>query len=98
MLVKHLLVPATSPSVGADELGLDRAGANERDLHDDVVQPLWLRVQDRRDLRATLDLECADRLAAGDEIVRRLVVRRDAIHRGPSAGAAFDLVERVADE
>ena len=36
--------------------------------------------------------------AAGDEVVRRRVVRRDAIHRRPAARATLDLVERVAHQ
>ncbi len=96
--IEHRLLPAASPGVGVDELRLDGAGPDQRDLHDDVVEPLGLRVQDRCDLRPALDLERADRLAAGDEVVRRLVVGRDAVHRRPVARAALDLVERVAHQ
>src|SRR5215216_5876132 len=98
MLVEHLLVSAPAARVRTHELRLDGAGADERDLDDEIVQSLGTRVQDGRNLRPALDLERADRLAAGDEVVRCRVVGGEAVHRWPVTGAPLDLVERVADE
>jgi hypothetical protein len=62
-----------------DEARLDGTGPNERHLHDEIVQVLGPRVEDRRDLRAALDLERPDRLAALDQVVRLRVVRRKTV-------------------
>ena len=70
----HLLVPEPALGVRMHEARLDRARPDQRDLHDDVVEMIGLGVQDRIDLRATLDLKRADRLAALDEVVRLRVV------------------------
>ena len=84
MRVRHRLLPAPPRGVRMHELRLDRPRPNQRDLHDDVVQPIGLRVQDRRDLRAALDLERADRLAAlrSDRTSSR---RRSAACTSPAA-------------
>ena len=98
MPVAHRLEPAAAHGVGIDEARLDRAGPDQRHLHHEVVQPLGPGLQDRRDLRPALDLEGADRLAAGDLLVGGGVVLRKAIHLGPLAGAPLDHVERPAHQ
>jgi hypothetical protein len=52
---------------------------------------------DGRDLRARLDLEGADGLAARDQVIGLLVVRRDRVHLGTDAGARLDRIECAAD-
>ena len=53
-----------------------------------------LRVQDRVDLRAALDLKRADRLAFSNEFVRLLVRLGDIVHVRAHTGPALDLVVR----
>ena len=51
---------------------------------------IGLRVQDRVDLRAALDLKRADRLAALNQLVRLRVVDRKLVHLRPLARALLD--------
>ena len=75
MRIHHLLVPEPALRVRMNEARLNRPRPNQRHLHDDVVQMIRLRVQDRIDLRAALDLKHADRFAALNDVVR---LRRQA--------------------
>src|SRR5690606_11769435 len=93
MRVRDLLPAAASLRVRMDEARLDRAGPDERDLNDDVVEPLGLRVQDRLDLRTALDLERADRITRTDHLVRLRVVDRQPVHLELLARALLDRVE-----
>ena len=98
MWVGYRLEPAPSRRVWMDEIRLDRARTNQCHLHHDVIQPIRLRMQHRSDLRPALDLERANRLTAGDEIVGRLVIRRQLVHLGTSAGAHLDHVEGASHQ
>jgi hypothetical protein len=97
MRIMHGLSAATSLGIWMDETRLDRTGPDQRDLHDDVVEPLRLRLQDRLDLRAALDLERADRVAARDHVVRLRIIDRQAVHRQLFTGRLADRVECQVD-
>ena len=97
MRIRHRLQPQSPLGIRVDELRLNRARSDQRHLHDDVVQTIRLGVMDRRDLRARFDLERPDRLCLGDQIVGRLVVRRQRVHLRARAGADLDRIEGPAD-
>ena len=59
---------------------LDRAGAHDRDLDDEVVEVRGLQARQHRHLRARLDLEHADRVGALDHRVDRGILGRDVLH------------------
>ena len=94
MRVHHRLQPQSTLRIGMNEARLDRTRTDQRDLHHDVVQMIRLRVQDRIDLRPTLDLEHADRLAALNQIVRLRIRVVDTVHLGTRARALLDHVIR----
>src|SRR5512141_2901153 len=94
MRVRHRLEPATARGVRMNELRLDGSRPDQRDLNDDVVQPVRQRMQYRRDLRATLDLERSNSLAATDELVRLRITLRQPVHLRPLTGTHLDVVER----
>ena len=58
-----------------------------------IVELLRPRVHERRDLRAALDLERAERVARRDHLVRLRVVRRQAVHLRALAAPLLDHVE-----
>ena len=80
MRIRHQLSAQPTLGVRVDERRLNRTRTNQRHLHDDVVQMIGLRVQNRIDLRATLDLKRADRLAALNELVRLRIRLRQRVH------------------
>src|SRR3954462_15314965 len=98
MRVLHGLESATSRSVRMYEPRLDRTRANERDLHDDVVQSIWFGMQHRSDLCPALDLKRSDRLTVRDEIVGRFAVGGQLVHLGASPSAHLDHVEGASHE
>src|SRR5437762_13071001 len=70
MRVRHRLEPTTTLRVWMNELRLNRTRPDQRNLHHEVVHPVGHRVQNRRDLRATLDLKRSYRFTARDQLVR----------------------------
>ena len=60
---------------------LDRPGAHDRDLDDEVVEARGLQARQHRLLRARLDLEHADGVGALDHRVDLGVLGRDVLHR-----------------
>ena len=52
-----------------DHVALDRAGADDRDLDDEIVEALRLQARQHRHLRAALDLEDADGVGAAEHAV-----------------------------
>src|SRR3989449_11284306 len=60
--IRDGLAPAPAPNVGVDHLAHDRPRADDRDLHDEVVEPLGVDARERRHLGAALHLEHADRV------------------------------------
>ena len=87
---------ALAPAVPAveerrDHVGLDRAGAEQRDVDDEVVEPARPELADELALARALDLEHAqgaggaDQLVGGGVVVRhlRLVVEVDLLARDP---------------
>ncbi len=64
---------------GGDHVGLDRAGPEERDVDDEVLEPLGTELADELALAGALDLEAAEGVGRPDEPVGRLVVERHLV-------------------
>src|SRR5262249_9216579 len=54
----------------------DRSGANDRDLHHDVVELLWTHARQRGHLRAAFHLEHADGVGSLQRVIDRRVALR----------------------
>jgi hypothetical protein len=81
MRIGDLFETVAAPQERMDHIALDRAGPNDRHLHDDVVEAPRLEAREHRHLRARLDLEDADRVRALQHRVRFRVVGRDRVER-----------------
>src|SRR5882672_4300331 len=79
------LAAAPAPDVGMYHIAHDRSGADDRDLHDEIVEPLGTDARERRHLGAALDLEHADRVGLLQAPVHGGIVRRQPgeIHLAP---------------
>ena len=62
MRIRHGLAAAPASNVGMHHVAHDRSGADDRHLHDEVVEALGPDARERRHLGAALDLEHADRV------------------------------------
>ena len=60
-----------------DHVALDRAGADDRHLDDEVVEILRAKARQHGHLRAALDLEDAERIGAPEHAVDGRVLCRD---------------------
>jgi len=74
MQVGDRLGSGSASQVGVDGVPLDRAGANDRDLHHQVLEALRPALRERLHLGAALDLEHADRVRGADRPEHRGVV------------------------
>ena len=97
MVVRHRLDALATRDVGIDGAALDRAGPDQRDLDHQVFDRIDLQPQDRLELRATLDLDDAQDVAAPDHLVDLWVVERDADRVDAAAVPLFDQAERVIE-
>ena len=59
-----------------DGIALDRTGADDRHLHDQVVEAPRLRLPERLLLSAQLDLEEPDGVDLADHVEHALIVER----------------------
>ena len=75
--VGHLLLPELALDERVHGPALDGAGADQRDLDHEVVEPPGLQARQQAHLRARLDLEHADRVGAAQHVVDRLLLLRD---------------------
>ena len=75
--VAHGLPPETAVDVRMHHVARDRAGTNDRHLHDQVVEAGRADTRQGGHLGAALDLEHADRVGALDHAVGLGIVRRD---------------------
>ena len=89
-----LAVPAAQ--VGMDHVALDRAGTDDRDLDDEVVEGARSQAREHRHLRARFDLEDADGVGEADHVVGRGILGWDAVQaerRGH--GTTFGRARRI---
>ena len=92
----------TLPGVqeGHHHVGLHRAGPEQRDVDDDVVEVLGPELADQLTLAGRLDLEAAKGLGVGDHVVDpRVAEGGQRVHVGHLLGpaGAFDLGQTVGD-
>ena len=70
------LVAAAAAQIGVDHVALDGAGADDRDLDDEIVEFARLQSRQHVHLRAALDLEHADRIGLAQHVVDGGIVAR----------------------
>ena len=75
--ILDLLQPGAAAQIGVDHVALDRAGAHDRDLDDQVVECARLQARQHVHLRPAFDLEHADAVAPAQHVVDRRIVARD---------------------
>jgi hypothetical protein len=75
------LLAFPAAEIGVDHAALDGAGADDRDLHDEVVELAGLEAREHGHLRAALDLEYTDCVGGADGVVDLRVLGRDPGHR-----------------
>ena len=78
-----------------DHVALDRAGAHDRDLDDEIVKFLGLEPRQHRHLRPALDLEHADRVGALDHRINARLLGRNGGKRQAPAVMAFKEIEAL---
>src|SRR3546814_10091297 len=77
---------------------LDRSWANDRDLHDEIVELPGLQPRQHVDLRPAFDLEHADAVALAEHVVNGGILGIDVEVQRPVAEAMFaHQVEAFAD-
>ncbi len=95
------LLPRAAPQVRVDHPPLDRPGAHDRHLDDEIVESPRPEPRQHRHLRAALDLEDADRVGCAERVVDDRVLGGDARQAidGASRPRARDRArcERLAD-
>ena len=74
MQERHLLRPVTPAQVGMDRPSLDRSGADEGDLDDEVVETARSQPGQRGHLRPALHLEEPNRVTAAQHVVDRILL------------------------
>ena len=97
VLVRDRLATRGAPDVRVHRATLDRAGADERDLDDEVVEAPRLEPGQRADLGPALDLEDADRVGPAQHVVDAGLLLGDRGQRPRLAAVLADQVERVLD-
>lgn len=89
--------PLPSAQVGPDHVGLHRSGPEQRDLDDQILEPLGLQLLQQFALAGTLDLEAPEGVGGADEFEGRRVVVGDGLEVDLAILGARDLVEAVSD-
>ena len=72
--VSDLFQTLAAAQIGVDHIALDRSGAHDRDLNDEVVELVRFHPRQHRHLRAALDLEDAEGVGATDHREGRLIL------------------------
>ena len=73
MRIDHLFDAGATPQIRMHHRTLNRAGANDRDLDDDIVERTWLETWQRVHLRSTLDLKHTDGIGSAHIVVHGLI-------------------------
>ena len=95
MRVGRAREPGTPGDVGPDHVGFHRAGTEQRDVDDQVLEPLGLELLEQLALSRRLDLEATEGVGGADQLEGRLVVERDPIEIDLLAGGPGDLIDRM---
>jgi len=94
MQVGDGLLPVATANVRVHRAALNRAGTDERDLDDEVVEPPRLEARQRGHLRARFHLEHPDAVGTTQHGVH-LVFLRDLRQVDAPAAELFDVVDRT---
>ena len=92
-----LLLPVAPPQIRVDHVALNRAGANNRDLDDEVVKLFGLQAGQHVDLRTAFDLKCADAVALLQHRIDRRVFGGNAVQAIRPAACLPQHFETFAD-
>src|SRR5690606_24399392 len=95
-VVGRLLAIATA-QIGVDHVALDRAGADDGDLDDEVVEGARAQPREHRHLGPALDLEHADGVGLAQHVVGGGVLGGDGGHAEVAAVVGAHEVEGAAD-
>ena len=79
MQVGDLLASRSAPQVGVDRVPLDRAGAYEGNLHDDVVEAPRFETGKRVHLRARFHLKDTNRVGSAQQVVDPRILLRKGV-------------------
>ena len=78
-------------------VALDRPGAHDRDLDDEIVELARLEARQHRHLGAAFDLKDADRIGAAQHLVNARVFGRDRVERVRATVMLLDQRKALAD-
>jgi hypothetical protein len=93
--VDRCFVPVTASEERGDHVGLHRAGAEQRDVDDEIVPSRRLELLQQFALTGRLDLETADRVGGADQFEGRLVVGGDTAEVDLLVRGTRDLIQRM---
>ena len=93
--VLRVLPALPGPQERGHHVRLDRAGAEQRDVGDQVVERLRPELADQLALTGRLDLEAAEGVRRPDQRVRRRVVQRDRVQVDLDVVDAAHLLDRL---
>jgi hypothetical protein len=94
--IAHRLLPAAPPQIRVHRATLDRAGAHDGHLDDDVLEAGRLETGQHLLLRPALHLKRSRGVALLQHPVDGRVVQRDAFKVGHGASHACDVPQRLA--
>ena len=92
-----LLLSITPPQIRVDHIALNRAGADNRDLDNEVVKLFGLQARQHVDLRAAFNLKCADAVALLQHGIDRRVLGWNAVQAIIPAACLPQHFETFAD-
>ena len=94
--IGDLLEALPAAQIRVDHVALDRAGAHDRDLDDEIVEQFRLEPRQHRHLRPAFDLEHADRVGALDHRIDLGLLGRDGRQRQALAVMLVQKIEALA--
>lgn len=95
MRVVHRLLAVPASQIGVHRPALDRAGTDERDLDDEIVEAAGQQSRQGVELRAALHLEHADGVGAAQHVVDAGLFLGNGVEGPALASARLDDVHRL---
>lgn len=98
MGIRHFLEAGAPPQERMHHVALDRARADERHFHDEVIEGARLHAREGVHLRPALHLEEADRVGTAEVVIHRRVIHRDAAEIEGDAACPADVEQAVLQQ